>query len=322
MQLTLPEPTGQYRIGLTKFELYDEDRPEIEHPKGRLIPFQIYFPTIIGTNSPQPKIFEPRAPRTFSPLDVMGYSSPAHLSKLAPGQHPIIFLNHGHDVAMTDYACIAEDLASHGYIVFSIQHQLDTDKDPPEFWKERSISKYANVIDNILYVFEWLKQKQADLFNSKLYLSKIGLIGHSLGGNALQLFANRAASSFKKKERLTLLPHDTTNAEIKECIIVLDAGGVSYPSSNQFPFLFLLSGERESYQKESAMYDDMIKIGHKVKYYPGSKHISFMDHGYVDPPNPVNACEHYFNGTRAEIDVFWQTLPQDIRDFLKQNGVT
>jgi predicted dienelactone hydrolase len=321
MQLTLPEPTGQHRIGLTKFDLYDENRPEINHPQGRLIPIQIYFPVSISGNTPQPKVFETRSPKTFLPLNVMGYSVPTDLSELAPGRHPLIFLNHGHDVAMTDYACIAEDIASHGYIVISIQHQLDTDKSPPKFWKERSITKYANVIDNILYVFEWLKQKQSDLFDDKLCLSKIGLIGHSLGGNALQFFASRSASSFKKKECQTLLPHDGVNTEIKECIIVLDAGGVSYPSSNQFPFFFQLSGERESYQKESGMYDDMVSIGHKMKYYPGSKHISFMDHGYINAPNPLDERENYFNGTRAEIDIFWKTLRQDIRDFLKQTGV-
>ena len=96
---------------------------------------------------------------------------------------------------------------------------------------------------------------------------------------------------------------------------------VSYPSTNQFPILFLLSAEREAFQKESGMYDEMIRIGHNVKYYKGSKHISFMDHGYINPPNPVNADEPYFNGTRFEIDAFWQKLRCDMREFLQQNGV-
>lgn len=55
--------------------------------------------------------------------------------------------------------------------------------------------------------------------------------------------------------------------------------------------------------------------------YKGSKHISFMDHGYINPPNPVNADEPYFNGTRFEIDAFWQKLRCDMREFLQQNGV-
>jgi len=42
------------------------------------------------------------------------------------------------------------------------------------------------------------------------------------------------------------------------------------------------------YQKKTGAYDEMIKIGHKVRYYKGSKHISFMDHGYIDPVNPFD----------------------------------
>jgi hypothetical protein len=65
----------------------------------------------------------------------------------------------------------------------------------------------------------------------------------------------------------------------------------------------------------------MIGIGHSVKYYQGSKHISFMDHCYIDPPNPVNAAEHYFNGTRLEIDAFWHVLRSDIRMFLEEKNI-
>jgi len=46
-----------------------------------------------------------------------------------------------------------------------------------------------------------------------------------------------------------------------------------------------------------------------------------MDNGYINPPNPVNADETYFNGTSCEIDAFWQKLRCDMREFLQQNGV-
>lgn len=64
----------------------------------------------------------------------------------------------------------------------------------------------------------WLsREKQQDLAprmnGSKpskidIDLNRIGLIGHSMGGSSLLLFANRASNIFKKKERNTLLPHD------------------------------------------------------------------------------------------------------------------
>ena len=79
------------------------------------------------------------------------------------------------------------------------------------------------------------------------------------------------------------LPIDDPKS-IHECIIVLDTGGFPYPHHKKFPLLLLLSEEREQYQKKTDTYAEIIKLGHQVKYYKGSKHISFMDHGYIDPP--------------------------------------
>lgn len=317
---SLPEPTGPYQVGIAKYDLKDAYRKEIEYPQGRLIPIQIYFPMQKGKHVLHSKIFEDRTPGKWEPLAVEVYGQKSDISSLIAGSHPVILLNHGDTVSMTDYASIAEDLASNGYIVVAIQHQLKTDPESPKFWNERSISKYGKVIDNILYVFEWLKDNQKTLFNNNIDLNRIGLIGHSMGGNSLLLFANRASNIFKKKERNTLLPHEN-KVDVKEVIIVLDTGGFPYPNHNQYPLFLLLSEEREDYQRKSGAYDEMIKIGHKVRYYKGSKHISFMDHGYVDPINPVNPNESYFNGTLEERKAFFDQMRQDIRGFLKENGV-
>lgn len=318
---SLPMPTGPYQVGIAKYDLTDPFRKEIGYPSGRRIPIQIYFPTQKGPQNLHPKIFEERTPGNWPPLDVEVYSQKTDISSLATdSKHPLILLNHGDTVAMTDYAYIAEDLASHGYIVVAIQHQLKTDPDEPKFWKERSISRYGKVIDNMLYVFEWLQDNQAQLFNNTLDLKKVALIGHSMGGNSLLLFANRASNAFKKKQNEALLPH-VDSSGVKEAIIVLDTGGFPYPNHHQYPLFLLLSEEREAYQKKSGTYDDMVKIGHKVKYYKGSKHISFMDHGYIDPENPVNPKEHYFNGTLEERKIFFDQVRRDVREFLKENGI-
>ncbi len=260
-----------------------KNRKELYNPTGRLIPIQIYFPTQKGVHIPQEKIFENHAPKKWKPLEIKVFSHKKDLSFLAHGKHPLIILNHGDTVAMTDYASISEDLASHGYIVVAIQHQLTIDQDEPSFLKERSISRYSLVINNIFFVFEWSKKNQLILFHDKIDLQKLGLIGHSMGGNALLLLANRASNILKIKDRDLLLPHNNPKS-IHECIIVLDTGGFPYPHHKKFPLLLLLSEEREQYQKKTDTYAEIIKLGHQVKYYKGSKHISFMDHGYIDPP--------------------------------------
>lgn len=318
---SLPMPTGPYQVGIAKYDLIDPSRREIDYPNGRLIPIQIYFPMQKGAHTLHQKQFEERADGPWPRLDTQVYGQKADLSSLSlEAQHPIILLNHGDSVAMTDYAYIAEDLASHGYLVVSIQHQLKTDPEEPKFWKERSVSRYGRVIDNILFVYEWLKDNKKTLFKESIDLNKVGLIGHSMGGNALLLLANRASNTFKKKQHEHLLPHQD-KSDVREAMIVLDTGGFPFPSHKQFPLFLLLSEEREAYQKQSGAYDEMVKIGYQVKYYKGSKHISFMDHGYVDPENPLNPEEHYFHGSLEERKAFFNQVRRDIREFLEENGI-
>lgn len=317
---TLPLPTGSYRVGVVQYDLVDPDRVEVAHPSGRLVPIQIYFPLREGPHLLSDKLFETRTAGEWPPLEVQVYSHPADLSSLDRRIiHPIVFLNHGDTVAMTDYGYLAEELASHGYVVIAIQHQLKADPQEPTFWKERTVSRYGRVIENILFVFEWLKASQVTLFQDAIDLKKVALVGHSMGGNALLLLANRASNCFKDKCS-TLLPHlDAT--EVKEAIVVLDPGGFAYPSHNHYPLFLLLSEEREQYQKESGTYGDMIEAGHKVNYYRGSKHISFMDHGWVNPPHPLNSGESYFNGTLEERQIFFNQVRRDIREFLIECGI-
>lgn len=317
----LPEPTGPYQVGFAKYDLIDSYRKELDYPSGRLVPIQVYFPMQEGRHSLYPKLFESRTPPKWEPLDVLVYSWQADISLLNDlNKHPVILLNHGDTVAMTDYAFIAEDLASHGYVVISIQHQLATDAEEPPFWKGRSISKYSRVVDNLLHVFQWLQDNQGPIFHNHIEIKKMGFIGHSMGGNALLLLASRVDNRLKSKNFQTLLPHSDPT-DVKEAIIVMDTGGVPYPNRNDFPLFFLLSEEREPDQKENGSLEEMLEVGRQVKYYKGSKHISFMDHGYINPLNPLDPNESYFNGTEDERRSFAHQVRMDIRKFLIEKGI-
>lgn len=319
--VTLPEPTGLYRIGTAKYDLEDVYRKDFQFPQGRLIPIQIHFPMEQGSHSIYPKIFEERAALgPFEPLNVNGHSQSTDLSLLIGGQHPVVIINHASCVAMTDYAFLAEDLASHGYIVVSIQHDLKSDANGPAFWEGRSCTRNAKVIDNILYVFEWLKTTQATLFNDKINIKRVGLIGHSLGGNSLLFWLNRTLDSFQKDNRPTLLPH-VDQKDVKECLVLMETTRFSFPLNSRYPLFFLLAEEREAYQKETGCYEQMARVGHKVCYYKGSTHISFMDHAYVNPQRHLDLEEEYFNGTLKERKAFFETVRKDVRVFLKESGV-
>ena len=319
--IALPEPTGPHRIGTAKYDLEDVYRKDFQFPQGRLIPIQIYFPLQQGRHSIYPKVLEDRAALgPFEPLNVNGHSQPADLSLLIRGQNPVVIINHASCVAMTDYAFLAEDLASHGYIVISIQHDLQSDENGPDFWEGRSCTRNAKVIDNILYVFEWLKTTQETLFQGRINLKRIGLIGHSLGGNSLLLWSNRTLDSFQKDTRSALFGR-VDQKDVKECLVLMETTRFSFPLNSRYPLFFLLAEEREAYQKETGCYEQIVRAGHKVRYYKGSTHISFMDHAYVNPKQHMDLKEEYFNGTLEERKAFFETIRKDVRVFLKESGV-
>lgn len=316
---SLPVPTGLYSVGLAKYDLEDSFRKEIKFPNGRLIPIQIYFPIQKSIHRLHSKAFEKRAAiGSFQPLEAKIYSELADISLLQGNGHPVIILNHGSSVPMTDYGFLAEDLSSHGYVVLSIQHELKGEEESPLFWEGNSCTRNAKIIDNILYVFEWLKSTQNTLFEGKINLKKIGLVGHSLGANSLLLLANRTFDIFQKDTRPALFPR-ADQENVKECLVLMDSTRFSYPLHNRYPIFFLLSEEREAYQKETGCYDQMIQSGHKVHYYKGSTHISFMDHGYISPSEPINLKEPYFKGDLEQRLIFFDQVRKDVLDFLKEH---
>lgn len=316
---SVPIPTGPHRVGTAKYDLVDSYRKNLKFPEGRLIPIQIYFPLEKGGHVEYPKIFEERAHLgPYKPFNAYGYSQTAESSLLAEGKHPIIFINHGSCVAMTDYASIVENLSSHGYFVVSIQHDLQMDEEGPSFWDGRSCCRNAKIIDNILYVFEWLKSHQKKLFNEKIDLKRIGFIGHSLGGNSLLQWVNRILSPFQQHTRSAMLFREDQR-DVKECLVLIETTRFSFPFNNHCPLFFLFAEEKEPIQKETGCYEQMVQAGHRVRYYKGSTHISFMDHGYVNPPIPDGVNEPYFNGTLAERIAFFDKFRGDILEFLDSN---
>lgn len=276
----VPLPTGPYRVGTATFD--------IEPPQGRVIPIQIYFPMEKGSHQLHSKIIEERAPGPWEPLKVKVYSEKADLSALAGSRHPLILLNHANLAPMTEYAFLAEDLSSHGYVVVSIQHQLKSD------WEEDSTTRNAQVVKNVLFVFEWLKECP---FKDKIDLKRVGLIGHSMGANAL-LLLNSA-------HQTELLPREDQTG-VKECLILMETTRFPDSLESHCSLFFLMAETRESNE-------EIKRLGHQVRYYKGATHLSFMDHGYINPPKNL-----YFNGTAEEQKAFFDEVRKDIRIFTQR----
>jgi dienelactone hydrolase len=99
----------------------------------------------------------------------------------------LVILNPGYGGTRTDYSYIATNLAIHGYLVVTIQHDLPKDDTLPrtgDIYKSRK-PFWDTGLKSILFVIAKLKKEYTGLD-----YDNIVLIGHSNGGDIAMLIAN------------------------------------------------------------------------------------------------------------------------------------
>jgi hypothetical protein len=135
-RLTLPAPTGRHRLGTASLYLVDPSRPDPWVPSQRVrqLMIQLWYPAEAVDGYP-------RAPYMTSPTarayeKIMGLPrlnwpiTAGHLgAQVRPraGGWPVVLYSHGLGGERTETTCLVEDLASHGYVVVTIDHVHDAD---------------------------------------------------------------------------------------------------------------------------------------------------------------------------------------------------
>src|ERR1700704_2599867 len=109
---------------------------------------------------------------------------------------PVAILNHGNTVKFTEYSFLANALAARGYMVVSIQHDLETDDPMVTKAGEEYVGRrlqYNRGVFNIMFAIDELKkiQPNADYHH-------LTLVGHSNGGDISMYFAKRHFDLVKK----------------------------------------------------------------------------------------------------------------------------
>jgi pimeloyl-ACP methyl ester carboxylesterase len=128
--LVAPRPTGDMTIGTRSLHLIDSRRANPYSGDGsrRELMVRFWYP-MAGADAGPCIRADYTAPQTWGYFGaLLGVTLPQVLTNscrdatVAPGPHPVVFLSHGFTGTSSDYTYLAEDLASHGYVVASIDH--------------------------------------------------------------------------------------------------------------------------------------------------------------------------------------------------------
>jgi len=109
---------------------------------------------------------------------------------------PVAILNHGNTVKFTEYSFLANIMAARGYMVVSIQHDLDSDEPMVTKVGEEYVGRrmqYNRGIANIMLAIDELKKIEPNADYKHLTM-----IGHSNGGDISMYFAKRYPDMIKK----------------------------------------------------------------------------------------------------------------------------
>jgi dienelactone hydrolase len=206
-RLVLPEPTGPHRIGTVSLHLVDRSRPDpwVSAETVRELMAQVWYPARDARRLPWAPWVSPAFGALINPPG-SGYELPlTHAwtgASALPGHRPVVLYSPGFGVERTAGTAVVEELASHGYIVVTIDHTHDsplvefpdgrvaTSAVPPPTGEpgeeERLIAKaLAARVADTRFVLNWLSRPQGTLPGGLWHAMdqrRIGMIGHSLGG--------------------------------------------------------------------------------------------------------------------------------------------
>ncbi|MGK5642768.1 alpha/beta hydrolase family protein, partial [Streptomyces sp. URMC 126] len=134
----LPAPTGPHAVGRSTVHLVDHGRRDLWVPEadGRELMVDIHYPARRGAGKPSPYATTEEARLLLESRDLDKLIPAERLSATrthsrvdappVPGRRPLVLLSPGFSVSRYTITALAEDLASRGYVVASIDHAYES----------------------------------------------------------------------------------------------------------------------------------------------------------------------------------------------------
>ncbi len=221
-----PLTTGDFKVGTVTYHFVQHGRPEIfsEDPNDpRQVMVQLWYPADENEQPqasyiPNISVGGPALANVFNlPSFLLSHVNlirpnatvePPLAEQEAPGGYPLILFSHGRSGTRIQNTQQVEELASHGYIVASIDHAYGAGytvfPDGRNILYDRSIFGDDSPDQAGVVVTEWVKdfqfaidtlamfsQTEDHLLANGINFSQIGAFGHSTGGGAAYEFCYR-----------------------------------------------------------------------------------------------------------------------------------
>jgi|SRR5579871_587456 len=320
----LPASTGRFPVGRTTYAWVNDAAGDNLAPTSskRHVLVWIWYPAA-PSPSAQPADYQPAPWRaalarysgplitnflTRDPAIVRTHSAADPPVSPAQPSYPVVIMRAGGGALTTEFTTLAEDLASHGYIVAGFDAPYRTavvvlpdgrviERPPalnpenlPDADQMRLINRILPMwVEDTRFVVDQLARLNADptgRFTGRLDLQHLGMFGHSFGGATALQFC-----------------HDDAR-----CIAGIDIDGNPFGSVVQDgltqPFLILLSdhgseaGSGEVYAKIRSIFD-RLPNGRLMLMIRGANHFSFSDSILLRSQYVVNTIQRIRRGPDA-----------------------
>ncbi len=309
-EVTLPEPTGSFAVGRAIYDWTDDAKLDTLAPvpgtKRELLVW-IWYPSAAGqsvaTADYVPSQMRAAAGPVGGPLGLLtrdvakvhGHST--RNSDVSPRQrsYPVVIMRAGASAEVWNYSTLAEDLASHGYVVVGFDAPYRTfavvfpdgrvmrrtPENNPELCEGQAPAEQAGCVNKVLtawtadiaFVLDRLERLNTSdstgKFAGRLDMARVGVFGHSFGGATAAQFCH----------------------EDPRCKAGIDLDGAPFGSvvreGLHQPFLFVLSDQAHSSDPETrqvlaniqSIYDRLPLDGRVQIVIRGANHFLFSDDG-------------------------------------------
>jgi len=309
----LPKPTGSYPVGTAILYLKDSSRMEDAAPvagQPRELMVQLWYPAADSSNR-WARYREPRETNwTGSYQTAISTNSRLKAPMAAAGApFPVILFNHGWESRRTNDTFLTEELASHGYVVASIDHTYNASLVAfPDGREARSnASKLvdnpeAGTADQVRAV--WDKELAKQMLDERFVLDQLqtmsespaspwygrmntrlaGAIGHSFGGAAA---TDICAVDPRVRGAINMdgwffgaIRARNANRGASQPLLFMQTTGDDYrlPSDPRSSVSAALEAE-----DAADLTDSLQRFGGYVLTFKGAEHDDFTDQGLVSP---------------------------------------